>query len=111
MAILIEDGLFFGLAFQHNIDFLLHPVAFYRDNSFPSWQHFVITRALDNQIYMLSLNRAGNEYGNPIFCPLWIDYNISPTILKEHEDVIIAEIDTDIIQKVREEYRFREDRK
>nr|WP_320117908.1 carbon-nitrogen hydrolase family protein [uncultured Marinifilum sp.] len=99
------------LAFQHNIDFLLHPVAFYRDNSFPSWHHFVITRALENQIYMLSLNRAGNKYGNSIFCLPWIDYNISPTILKEHEDVIIAEIDTNIIQKVREEYRFREDRK
>lgn len=97
------------LAFDHNIDFLLHPVAFYKDNSFPSWHHFVITRALENQIYMLSLNRAGKKYGNSIFCPPWIDYHTSPIVLNEHEDLIIGEINTDIIKKVREEYRFRDD--
>ncbi|MCY1635849.1 carbon-nitrogen hydrolase family protein [Marinifilum sp. D737] len=98
------------LALDHEIDFLIHPVAFYKDNSFPSWHHFVITRALENQIYMLSLNRAGEEYGNSIFCPPWIDYHTSPTVLNEKEDLIIDEIETDIINQVREEYRFREDR-
>ncbi len=99
------------LALEHNIDFLFHPVAFYKDNSFPSWHHFIITRALENQIYMLSLNRAGEKYGNSIFCPPWVDYNTSPTTLKSKEDIIIGEIDTDLIHKVREEYRFREDRR
>jgi len=99
------------MALEHKIDFLLHPVAFSKDNSFPSWPHFIITRALENQVYLLSLNRAGEEYGNSIFCPPWIDYNTSPTILPEKENVFIGEIDTDLIQKVREEYRFREDRK
>jgi len=99
------------LALEHNIDFLIHPVAFYKDNSFPSWHHFVITRALENQIYMLSLNRAGEKYGNSIFCQPWMDYNSSPTILKEQEEVFIGEIDTDIIHKVREEYQFRKDKK
>lgn len=99
------------MAFDHEIDFLLHPVAFSKDNSFLSWPHFVITRALENQIYLLSLNRAGVEYGNSMLCPPWVDYNTSPTILTDNEDVIIGEIDTKIIQKVREEYHFREDRK
>ena len=99
------------MALEQEIDFLLHPVAFSKDNSFPSWPHFVITRALENQIYLLSLNRAGEEFGNSQFCPPWIDYNSSPTTLQSKEDVIIGEIDTDIIHKVREEYRFREDRK
>lgn len=99
------------MALNHNIDFLLHPVAFSKDNSFPSWPHFIITRALENQIYLLSLNRAGEEYGNSIFCPPWIDYNTSPTTLESKEDVIIGEIDTKLIRKIREEYRFREDRK
>jgi nitrilase len=100
-----------SLAFDHDIDFLIHPVAFYKDNSFPSWHHFVITRALENQIYMLSLNRAGEEYGNSIFCPPWIDYHVSPTVAQEQEEIIIREIDTQTIQKVREEYQFRKDRK
>lgn len=99
------------MALEHKIDFLLHPVAFSKDNSFPSWPHFIITRALENQIYLLSLNRAGEEYGNSQFCPPWIDYNSSPTTIKNKEDIIIGEIDTDVIHKVREEYRFREDRR
>lgn len=99
------------MALEHKIDFLLHPVAFSKDNSFPSWPHFIITRALENQIYLLSMNRAGAEYGNSIFCPPWIDYSTSPTILSDKEDVIIGEIDTKIIENVREEYRLREDRK
>ncbi|PXX97121.1 carbon-nitrogen hydrolase family protein [Marinifilum breve] len=99
------------LALDHKIDFLIHPVAFYKDNSFPSWHHFVITRALENQIYMLSLNRAGEEYGNSIFCTPWIDYNTSPTILKEKEEVLFGEVDSDVIGTIREEYQFRKDRK
>jgi predicted amidohydrolase len=99
------------MALEYNIDFLLHPVAFSKDNSFPSWPHFIITRALENQIYLLSLNRAGAEYGHSMFCPPWIDYNTSPTILSDKEEVLIGEIDTTIIENVREEYRFREDRK
>jgi len=99
------------MALEHKIDFLLHPVAFSKDNSFPSWPHFVITRALENQIYLLSLNRAGGDYGHSQFCPPWIDYNTSTTTLQSNEDVIIGEIDTDLIRKVREEYRFREDKK
>ncbi|MBL4561506.1 MAG: carbon-nitrogen hydrolase family protein [Labilibaculum sp.] len=99
------------MALEHKIDFLLHPVAFSKDHSFPSWPHFIITRALENQIYLLSLNRAGEEYGNSIFCPPWIDYNTSPALHKSKEEIIIGEIDTDLIQKIRKEYRFREDRK
>ena len=99
------------MALEHKIDFLLHPVAFSKDNSFPSWPHFIITRALENQIYLLSLNRAGADYGHSIFCPPWIDYKTSPTILTEKKEVIIGEIDTQIIKKIREEYRFREDKK
>ncbi|RKE03241.1 carbon-nitrogen hydrolase family protein [Marinifilum flexuosum] len=99
------------LALDHEIDFLIHPVAFYKDNSFPSWHHFVITRALENQIYMLSLNRAGEEYGNSIFCPPWMDYNTSPSILKEQEEAMIGEVDTNVIDTVRDEYQFRNDRK
>jgi len=99
------------MALDHNIDFLLHPVAFSKDNSFPSWHHFVITRALENQIYLLSLNRAGEEYGNSIFCPPWIDYNTDPTIIGSKEEIIMGEIDPDVIKKLRNEYRFREERK
>ncbi|PCH68753.1 MAG: hydrolase [Bacteroidales bacterium] len=99
------------MALEHNIDFLLHPVAFSKDNSFPSWPHFIITRAIENQVYLLSLNRAGEEYGNSIFCPPWIDYNTKPTTIGSKEEIIIGEVNTEVIEKVRNEYRFREDRK
>lgn len=97
------------LSLEGGIDLLVHPVAFSKDNSFPSWHHFVITRALENQVYALSLNRAGKDYGNSIFCPPWIDWEVKPTILGEGEEILEKEIDTEEIKKVREEYQFRKD--
>lgn len=98
------------LALEDGIDLLVHPVGFAKDGSFPSWHHFVITRALENQVYALSVNRAGEHFGNSIFCPPWIDWKVKPTILGEGEEILEKEIDTEIIKKVREEYQFRKDR-
>lgn len=98
------------LAIEDGIDLLVHPVGFAKDGSFPSWHHFVITRALENQIYALSVNRAGEHFGSSIFCPPWIDWEVKPTIIGEGEEIIEKEIDTEVIKKVREEYRFRKDR-
>lgn len=99
------------LALQKNIDLLLHPVAFAKDHSFPSWHHFIITRALENQIYLMSLNRAGDHFGNSIFCPPWIDYNKKPSVLNENETILNAEIDKKEIELARKTYSLRNDLK
>lgn len=98
------------MALSHGIDLLLHPVAFFRDNSYPSWHHFVITRALENQIYLLSINRAGKDFGQSIFCPPWIDFTVRPKVLGDGEQIVSCEINLDFIAQVRKEYNFRADR-
>lgn len=54
-------------------ELVLHPVAFTRDFSFASWHAFVTTRAMENQLYWLSLNRAGHDWGQSLFCPPLVD--------------------------------------
>jgi nitrilase len=97
------------LAFQHAVDVILHPVAFAKDGTFASWHHFVITRALEYQVYFLSLNRAGPMYGNSILCPPWIDDQTSPLILGDNEEACVFTLDKQVIHSARETYHFRED--
>ncbi|MCP4297317.1 MAG: carbon-nitrogen hydrolase family protein, partial [Proteobacteria bacterium] len=94
---------------EHQLDLILHPSAFTRDRSFYSWHHFVITRALENQIYFLSLNRAGKGWGNSIFCPPWVDDSAEPVKFNESEECRRFEINKKSIQESRETFPFNED--
>ncbi|TQV68214.1 carbon-nitrogen hydrolase family protein [Denitrobaculum tricleocarpae] len=100
-----------SLALEHKADLILHCGAYARDPSFYSWHHFVVARALENQLYLLSLNRAGTAFGNSIFCPPWID-EVSPALrFPEHEEAFITcEIDPARIAATRREYSFLADR-
>ncbi|MCK5146720.1 carbon-nitrogen hydrolase family protein [bacterium] len=95
---------------EYELDFILHPVAFTTDDSFPSWHPFVITRALENQIYWLSLNRAGEQWGCSIFCPPWIGDSVKPHIIGTEESMQFFEIDKSTIAQSRKSYPFHLDR-
>lgn len=97
------------LALEGGIDLLLHPVAYSRDRTFPSWHHFVIARAMENQVYMLSINRAGKNYGNSIFCPPWVDEESAPVILGSDEGILEGEINMEIISRIRTIFNYRGD--
>lgn len=55
------------------VELVLHPVAFTRDFSFASWHAFVTARAMENQQWWLSLNRAGEAWGHSLLCPPLVD--------------------------------------
>ncbi len=99
------------LALKHDVDLILHCGAYARDESFPTWHPFAITRALENQIFLLSLNRAGKNFGNSLFCPPWTD-EATPCTTFPQEDEHFASItlDTSTLKQVREDYTFRKDR-
>ncbi len=100
-----------SLALEHKTDLILHCGAYARDPSFYSWHHFVVSRALENQLYVLSLNRAGAEFGNSILCPPWIDEASPAMRFPEHEEAFITcEIDLARIAAARREYSFLADR-
>ncbi len=95
---------------QHKVNLILHPVAFIKDGTFPSWHHFAITRALENQVYLISLNRAGSECGQSIFCPPWIDEKQQPTVFGDNEEVRIFQLSGEKITQARSTYSFAVDR-
>ena len=99
------------LAVDHGVDLVLHCSAHFRDETFHTWHHFSVCRAVENQIYFLSLNRAGENYGNSFFCTPWIDEN-SPGIRfpQTDEKFQSIEIDANLIKGVRREFTLLEDR-
>ena len=99
------------LTLDHGTDLILHCGAYYRDESFATWHPFATTRALENQIFLLSLNRAGHNYGNSLLCRPWMDENTHPTTFAAHnEHFAHITIDKAEITQARENYTFLKDR-
>ena len=95
---------------NHGVDLILHPVAFYRDSTFQSWHHFSITRAIENQVHLLSLNRAGEMYGDSLFSPPWIEESHQPVKFGRGETCRLLEVDMAYTKEVRQRYSYRQDR-
>ena len=94
---------------KYNVDVILHPCAFLKDTTFYSWHSFAITRALENLCYFISINRAGEKWGNSIICPPWVDGEVKPEILDEREHFLEIEIDPKIIDIRRKQFPFLQD--
>lgn len=99
------------LVVDHGVQLVLHCSAHSRDETFYSWHHFSVCRAIENQIYFLSLNRAGENYGSSIFCTPWIDEaNPGHRFPESAERFETIEIDSDLVQRVRRDYTLLDDR-
>ncbi|MGI9414080.1 MAG: carbon-nitrogen hydrolase family protein [Hyphomicrobiales bacterium] len=93
----------------HGAGLILHCGAYYTDESYYSWHHFVVTRALENQVYVLSLNRAGETYGGSLFCPPWVDETAEPVRFGTAEELRRFAIDPVEIARARRAYSFLAD--
>ena len=99
------------LVLDHGVDLILHCGAYYRDESFATWHDFTTTRALENQVFLLSLNRAGTQYGNSRFCWPWMDENTGPVQFPAHDEALkLITIDPAVLGDARENYSFLRDR-
>ncbi|MDR5902463.1 carbon-nitrogen hydrolase family protein [Halomonas icarae] len=94
---------------EFGVDVILHPVAFSKDLSYYSWHQFVTTRALENQVYFLSVNRSGEHFGQSFLCPPWIDDTLPATVLGESEEFHLMEVDPRVISDARARLPFRKD--
>lgn len=106
-------------------DVVLHPVAFPRDEAFASWHDFVVTRALENQAFVLSSSRAGSHFGDSICVPAWVegkpgaDTDLSGADaapphrrarkLDQREGALLMVCDDDELRAVREKYPLLQD--
>lgn len=99
------------LVIDQSVDVILHCGAYYRDASFHTWHPFAIARALENQVFFLSLNRAGEAYGNSLFCLPWQDETTPPlNFAPTEEDFRVITIEREIQAKARQDYTFLKDR-
>ncbi len=99
------------LVLDHGADMILHCGAYFRDTSFATWHDFTTTRALENQVFFLSLNRAGADYGNSRLCYPWMDENRQAVAFAQHDEQLkMLEIDPDEITQARKDYSFLKDR-
>lgn len=99
------------LVLQHGVQLILHCGAYARDESFHSWHDFVVCRALENQVYVLSLNRAGADFGNSLFCGAWVDPQHPAVAFPDTDEaLVIVEVDPAEIETTRSRYSFLTDR-
>jgi len=98
-------------ATKHQVDLILHVGAYARDESFDSWHAFATTRAMENQCFFLSLNRAGKHFGHSVFCGPWGDQNHSPETFSENgEELRHLLLDKKTLVETRDKFRFLSDR-
>lgn len=99
------------LALDRGVHLVLHCAAHGRDETFYSLHHFSVTRAIENQVYFLSLNRAGAHYGSSILCTPWMDHDNSglrfPPAAETFQTI---DIDTALIENIRRNYPLLQDR-
>ena len=95
------------LTLNHKVDCILHSGAYFRDESFNSWKAFVTTRSMENQLYLLSLNRAGVDYGQSMFASPWTDQQ-TPIIMLDDSSECFARftVCSSCIAKIRQNYTF-----
>lgn len=99
------------LTLKHGVDLILHSGAYYRDESFATWHDFITARALENQVYLLSLNRAGPHFGGSALCRPWMDETAPKLLFDAHaEDLRWFDVRAAEVIAARQGYTFLKDR-
>jgi predicted amidohydrolase len=97
-----------SLARDHNVDVLLHPAAMVRDFSFRTWKSFRETRAVENSVYFIGVNYAGEDFGESSVVPPWVDESHEPQVLGTAEGFLLGRIqrsELDFVRKTMPFYR------
>lgn len=105
------------LAWEHGCDLIVHPSAFIRDPTFATYHQFVTTRAVENGVYVLSVNYAGDAFGDSIVATPWVGpvpgidggADLAPTSLGMQPDVLPLVVDQSTLLAVRRSYPYRRD--
>jgi len=88
------------------VDLLLQPAAFSRDISFRTWKSFRETRAVENGVYFLGVNYAGDNFGDTTIVPPWVDEHYEPQSLGTEDGYLVAKLTRAALQEARESMPF-----
>lgn len=103
------------LAWDERCDLIVHPSAFVRDATFACYQQFVTTRAVENGVYVLSVNHAGAQFGDSLAVPPWVGPvpglkdDLAAASLGIEEGVLPLLVDPAHLAAVRRAYPYRRD--
>lgn len=64
---------------------------------------------MENQAYLISLNRAGKDFGGSMLCPPWIDERNEIVRFADQETLAVLTVDPEGIEAVRRAYTFLAD--
>lgn len=98
-----------ALVRRHGVDVILHPTAFCRDETFHTWQAFATTRAVENQVYFASVNRAGPDFGDSMLISPWMDETVPLPQLGSEETMARWTLSRDVLDSARNAYPFLKD--
>ena len=98
-----------ALARRHGVDVILHPTAFCRDETFHTWQAFATTRAIENQVYFASVNRAGADFGASMLIEPWMDETVPLKRLSVEEEFARWTLSRATLDHARKHYPFLAD--
>ncbi len=93
------------------VDVVLQSGAYYRDVSFHSWRPFVVTRAIENSVAWLGLNRAGENWGGSIWCPGYADDQTPEDVLGREETFWRVELPANFKAAAASRLPFQRDRR
>ena len=94
---------------HHGVDVILHPTAFCRDETFATWHAFATTRAVENQVYFASVNRAGENFGASVLMNPWIDETVVNPVLGVREEFARWQLARSVLHQARSGYPFLKD--
>lgn len=90
-----------SLVRDHKVDVLLQPAAFARDVSFRTWKSFRETRAVENSVYFIGVNYAGEAFGETSVVPPWVDELHEPLVMGRPEGYLVGRIQRSTLNMVR----------
>jgi predicted amidohydrolase len=95
-----------SLARDHRVDAILNPSSFARDRSFRAWKVFREARALENSVYVVGVNYAGDTFGHSSITPPWIDDESEPDDLGSEDGFLIGKVERSVLDVVRSNTPF-----
>jgi predicted amidohydrolase len=91
---------------DHGVHVILQPACFIRDISFRTWKSFRETRAVENGVYFLAGNYAGEDFGEASIVPPWVDEHHEPQVLDTKVGYLIEALDQQVLNFARTELPF-----
>lgn len=95
-----------ALTRDHKADAILNPSSFARDRSFRSWKTFREARAMENSVYVIGVNYAGELFGQSSMTPPWMDDEHDPDDLGREDGFLIGKVERCILDLVRTSLPF-----